>query len=84
MSSTEREEGLFLFSDVALGGPLAELEIVYQRRLETARTLGEESSVESLRAAYEVARCSLEAALAAPETESASETPPSYPRGGSS
>ena len=84
MSSTEREGGAFLFSDVALGGPLAELEIVYQRRLETARTLGDESSVESLRAAYEVARFSLEAALAAPETESASETRSSDPRGWSS
>ena len=67
----ERPDAPYLFSGVSLGGVLEELEIVYRKRLETARNLGEESGAENLRGAYAVARSCLEAVLAVPEAPSA-------------
>lgn len=67
MSSTDpgargRLDTPFLFREIPLGSPLEELEIVYRRRKESSRTLGEDDTV-WLEQAYAVARSCLEAVL---------------------
>jgi len=53
----------FLFTEAGLRSPLEELRSIYEKRLRTARNLGEEEEARLCEAAYSLARKKLAACL---------------------
>ena len=56
------QEG-YLFSEAGLNSPLEELRLIHEKRVRTARNLGEEEKARLFAAAHEVARKRLAIAL---------------------
>jgi hypothetical protein len=64
MQEEVRAEGSpFLFSELAMGGPIEELEAVFEKRLRRSESLGEAASSDAYRRAFDLARARLESVL---------------------
>ena len=62
-SAAAGDDAGFLFSEAPVAGPLDELRLVFEKRLARCASIGDRDAEAALRAAYELARETLEASV---------------------